>query len=129
MTIRLATKSDYPMLCSWWRAAGEPEPTEDMIPLESTFIYERGGVGVLSISMIIPNIKEYCMLENLVGNPEVKDRETAVEALDKMVTAIAREYGFKRLFCLAYRPAVKRYYKMLGFTETLSGVSTFTRGV
>jgi hypothetical protein len=127
--IRPYKASDYQMIRSWWAHYKEPGPLPSMIPLESSFILEIDNIPALMICVIITNVKEYCLLENFVGNPLIdneKRRNNALELIE-YVTIFTKQLGIKRLICMAYKTPLKKRYQELGFTEVLDGISTFCK--
>lgn len=123
--------TDFPMLSRWWAAHSEPGPLETMVPSESTWVLELDGTPALSVSLILTNIPEYCLVDNLIGNPELKgsQRAEATFILLQYLEQYARDHGYRRLFCLAYRQKLKRLYESLGFGRTMDDVSTFVKSL
>ena len=122
-------ETDFEELSQWWAAAREIAPTFDMVPEESTYVLEMDGIPALSVSLILTNIREYCYVENFIGNPELRGpkRKAASVELLKYISDIAAQRGYKKLLCLGHRPRVKARYQELGFVQTLDGVGTFIK--
>lgn len=129
--IRLYKESDYEMVKGWWEAFSEPAPTPEMIPLQSTYIYEVRGVPALCVSLILTNISEYCLIDNFVRNPSFddKNRRHAIKELFAKICNDAKDMGYSKVFCLSYRGKIKELYRDLGLTQTLDGVATFIKEV
>ena len=129
--IRNYTDKDYSLVKSWWDSFEEPAPNEDMLPTESTFIYEVKGIPALCVTLYFTNTKQFCMIDNFVRNPSFddKNRRHAIKELLAYITNVAKDNGYKSVMCMGYRPCTIKLYKELGFTQTMSGVSTFIREV
>lgn len=129
MSIRFYTIYDYPMISSWWEKANEIGPLESMIPIDSTFILELNGIPTLCVSLYLTNITEYCLVENFIGNPEIKgvERRAASHTLLRHLEHFAQDKGYKRLFCLAHKGPLKTRYSELGFTMTDDNVASFCK--
>lgn len=127
-SIRPYSSNDFPMISEWW--GSEPAPLESMIP-ETTWVLELAGRPALSVSLILTNVSEYCMVDNFVGNPALKgpERASASFYLLQYIEDYARTLGYRRLFCISYRSKLKELYERLGFGRTLDDVSTFVKNL
>jgi hypothetical protein len=113
--IRLYKDSDYEKLACWWGIQGEPIPSKDLIPLDSTFILSANGIDLLSISIFLTNVKGMCFLENFVGNPNYKkERKLCSRALVDHAVDFAKNKGYTRVVCFSYKDKVGERYKDLG---------------
>jgi hypothetical protein len=130
-TIRPYSKTDFAMLDQWWRTSGELGPLETMIPPESTWVLEIDKRPALSVSVIRTNVREYCYVENFIGNPELKGplRKEATLSLLQYIQNYARERGYRRMLCLAHRGPLKARYQEIGFTQTLDNVASFSKEI
>jgi len=119
------------MIQSWWAAHNEVAPTAGMLPPESTFILELSETPALCVSIILTNTKEYCYLENFVGNPAIdrKERFEASGILSDHVSAVAKTLGYKSLICSAYKAPLEKRYEELGFTKILTGLTSFGKSL
>lgn len=130
--VRNYKPDDFTMISSWWADSKEVGPIEAMLPPESTFILELNGVPTVCVTLYLTNAKAFCMADNLISNPAVKDREWRAKAVDLMngfADGFARERGFERILCLTEKNALKRRYMELGYKPTLDGVTTFIKEV
>lgn len=128
--IRPYTAADYPMISSWWAEQKEPGPTEDMLPLDSTVIVETAGCPILCQSMILTNVKGFCYVENLVGNPEFKGkRREAGHFLASYWNFFAKEKGYDRIVTFSYRPGVCKVLEDYGWIKTVGGLQAFVKEV
>ena len=123
------TSADYPMLQSWWKTANEFAPELNVIPSTSYVMY-CNDQPILSVSLIMTNIS-LAWIDNFIGNPELKgsERKECATILLNHLSKVAKEYGKDRLFCMSMNEKTTKRYIDLGFTQTLSHVSTFVKGV
>lgn len=127
MNIRFYKKQDFELLSSWWKQQNEPGPTLDMLPEDSTFIVEINNKPIISVCLYLTNCKEVCYIENLIANPEFKEnRKEYIQVLFSFLQNFAKNLGYKKLMCMAYRDALKKRYQEIGLTKTLD-VSIFIK--
>lgn len=129
ITIRAYKDDDYEMIKTWWDRAGEVGPLPGMMPLDSSFIASIDGIPALAVCLYLTNTREISYVENFIGNPVMKSlkrREATIVLLDH-ITRFARDLGYKRMICMSEKPVLAQHYKSIGFTPTLSGVTTFVR--
>ncbi len=120
------------MVQAWWQPSPEGViPTPEMMPPDSTFICLYEGMPALSVTMYLTNTPEFCMVDNFIGNPEMRGplRRELTKELLAYVEYIAQGLGYKKIFCMASNERLASYYGELGFNKTLSGVTTFTKDV
>ena len=131
MSIRPYTAADYPIIDAWWQFYSEIGPTQEMLPEESTYIYEDRGAPVLCVTLYLTNTKEFCMVDNFVRNPGFKDlhRKQAITELLAYIENKAKGMGYKKMLCMGYRDKIKNIYRDLGFVSTLNNVETFIKEV
>lgn len=131
MKIRLYNKNDFNEITSWWNKANEPSPTEDMLPLDTTFVLESDNKLMLCVSLYLTNAKGVCYLENFVGNPEFKgeQRKEAGKLLLDTVIEYAKLLEYKRIFCFSYRDKLKERYKELGLIPTIGNLQAFVKEI
>ncbi len=130
LSIRPYRASDFPVISAWWARSGEPGAlTLNMIPPETTWIIELDKQPALVVSLLVMNVPIMAMVENFVGNPELKgpQRRQATVTLLQYIESHARSLGIKHLFCLSNHPKLKQKYEGLGFRRTLDDVSTFIK--
>lgn len=124
ISIRPYVPADYSMISSWWNSHEMAPPEENMMP-ETSYVLERDGVPVQAVSLFMTN-GPVCWVDNLIGNPEIKDRET--KDIVKFIEKTALESGKDRLFCMSMTDKNERLYKSLGFIKT-AHVSTFIKKI
>lgn len=130
LSIRPYTQSDFPVISGWWRAQETGELTPDMVPLETTWVLEMSAhIPALVVSLLVMNIRSIAMVENFIGNPELKgpERAQATKYLLQYIESHARSLGIKHLFCLSNHSKLKTKYTELGFRPTLDDVTTFIK--
>lgn len=128
--IREYRDSDYEMLRSWWEVQGEPAPTRNLIPKDSTFILEISGDPILSISAYMTNVKGMSYLENFIGNPQYKeDRSKHSSIIVEHAVTFLKNKGYERVVCFSYKDKLKKRYEELGMKKTLNNLSSFVREI
>lgn len=130
ITIQKYHPSYFETLDSWWEHYNETAPTKELIP-ESTFIVFCKDTPILSVSLILGNITEYCTVDNFIGNPDYEGpiRHEAGFLLNAHIAEYAKNLGYKKLFCMSYREPVKRRYEELGYVKTLDNVTTYIKEI
>ncbi len=121
----------FTIVTSWWAAANEVGPTEDMLPPDSTFIAEIAGEPALCVTIYLTNTRSLAYVENFAGNPALKggERRLAARLLSDYIANFARSLGYKNLICLAHREPLVRRYQELGFKPTITNVTAFVRSL
>lgn len=94
VNIRNFKNEDYDIVNSWWKKVGEIGPTIDYLPEESSFILEIDNNPCLCISVYLTNTPS-AYFENLIADPEFKDRKYAAEILLKHAFNFAKNKGYK----------------------------------
>lgn len=127
--IRNFKAQDFEMVQSWWKAHEEFPPTIEMLPEESTFICEHDGIPLSAITVYLTNSKEFCMLDNFVGNPEMPGlvRQYSSILIIDHAERFAKDLGYKSMMCLAFEDKLKQYYQSFGYKQRLNNVSTFNK--
>lgn len=127
--VRNYTEQDFSMLNQWWVAQDEFPPTKEMLPKESTFICEQDGVPLVSITLYLTNSKEFCMLDNFIGNPKMRGeiRKAASDFIIKYSEVIAKELGYKSILCFATKPKLKEYYPTFGYMKRCDNIASFNK--
>lgn len=126
MNIRLYKESDWSTIKNWWIIANEIPPLKESMTNDSTFVLEKDNDLLASITVYLTNSKEMAYLENLVRNPEFKNKE-AIKNLVNHAERFTKENGYKRLICFSYKSSLKKRYENLGYLNTLSDLSSFVK--
>jgi hypothetical protein len=127
--VRNFTGSDFEMIQSWWKTQNEFPPTLEMLPEESTFICEFNKNPMVAVTLYLTNSKEFCMLDNFVGNPEQRGelRKEASQVIVSYAEAFAKELGYKSIMCMSLKNRLSEYYQSFGYIKRLTNVSTFNK--
>lgn len=113
-TIKQPTVDDIKLFQTWWNGY----PAIDLIPMDSTFIVEYNSTPVAALSMYFTNCQSFCLLENLVGNPQwalSEIRKDAINFLINYVEKRAKQQGFKRVIGFTTKDALVRRYQDIGY--------------
>lgn len=128
--VRPYEADDFLMITSWWREHEEIGPTEAMLPLESTYIVEQNKVPVLCATLYLTNSKEFCLVDNLVANPNVTEkRMKAMDVMDEHLCMVAKKLGYKKLLCMTEKPVLKKRYMEFGYNPTLENITTLIKEI
>lgn len=127
--VRNFKKQDFEMVKKWWKDQNEFPPTLEMLPEESTFICEYEKFPMVAITLYLTNSKEFCMLDNFIGNPEIPKglRKDASALIIDYAEKFAKELGYKSIFCMALHDKLSKYYQSFGYQQRLTNVSTFNK--
>jgi hypothetical protein len=129
-SIRHYNQSDFPLISQWWNEAKELAPTEEMMPVDSSFIVESEfGEPIAVVTVYTTNSKQFCMADNLVGNPTFygQYRIDAINFLLDYASEWAAKKGFLSLLCMADKPSLVERYKEFGFYPTIEKVTTMIK--
>lgn len=130
MNIKDYTEENFEEINNWWKFNNLNGFTKDFIPSTSFIIEnENDCINYAFISLILTNIKEYCYLENLIGNPNIEKsiRREYVQQLIKYAEYYAKSLGYKKLMCMSNTEKLKNYYQSLGYLPTIDNVSCFIK--
>lgn len=96
--VRFYEKSDYPMVCEWWKQWGWPAIPESTLP-EVGVIYEN-EVPVCA-AWIYRTDSDTCLIEWFISNKSATkaQRTGAIEGLVDACKHIAKQMGFSKAFC------------------------------
>lgn len=130
--IRHYNDSEYQTIRSWWTDLNEVPPLQDMLPEESSYIFEVDGQPSICVTLYLTNSKAFCMIDNLICSPLFKEkgqRREAIELFKNYIDGVVKEKGFARILCMTEKPALKKRYMELGYRPTLDGVTTFIKEI
>ena len=119
---------DFPMIQRWFAAHELTAPEAGMLPLGSTFVCEDAERRALLSVALLTTGSSVAWIEYLIGNPEAS-QPGVLKFLVGFLREFARLSNYRTLMALAPSPAHCRYYKSLGFEQTLSGLTAFRMGV
>jgi N-acetylglutamate synthase-like GNAT family acetyltransferase len=99
------------------------------MPADSSYILEIDNKPALAGSLYYSNSENFCMIDNFVGNPDLAgaERRAATRKFLDRAEALAKERGYRRLFCMTTQDGPVEYYKRLGFQVTGQGVTTLIK--
>jgi hypothetical protein len=131
LNFRNIKPSEVKMIQEWWVLVppGIP-PTDDMLPLESTFMMDVANVPAVCITIYTTNSKEFAMLDNLIANPKLVKKSSRSWVVERTVRAAekhARSLGFKKLICFASEPKLAKRYSQLGYNVTAQKVTSLVK--
>jgi hypothetical protein len=113
--IRFLQPEDYDnILVGWWKGWRWTPPAKDMLPQDGAggLIVSIDKVDVCAGFIYFTNSKTV-WIEYIVSNPEFKDRDSRVIALDTLIytlTDIAKDKGYKFAYTsLKSNPLIERY--------------------
>lgn len=123
-------ETDYATLVSWWKEQGLAPAWKALLP-ETTYIAEIDGVPVVAASLFLMNVPDAAMMENLIGNPSYKGkgRREAAQAVLAHAEGEARKRGYRTLVLFTAEDRLKDLYRGVGFQETLTNVTTFSKDI
>jgi hypothetical protein len=121
MGTRPITFLDYPVLCEWWEAYGWPPAPQDHLPKTGLII-----PGICA-GFLYRTDSAFALLEFVVGNPKVKDKEEALTLLISDLCHIAKQSGFKSVFTSLNHVKLMRVYTKVGFVSTDTNVTNFVK--
>jgi len=130
--IRHYNGSEYQLIKSWWVDIKEVPPLPIMLPEESTYIFEVNGEPSICVTLYLTNSKAFCMIDNLICSPSLKDKGTrreAIELFKNYIDGVVKEKGFAGILCMTEKPALKKRYMELGYKPTLEGVTTLVKEI
>lgn len=110
--IRPLQTDDLPVIKAWCDHYGLPFEN-DRLP-ESTYVFVRDGVLVMSASLLVTNSPERSFVEFALANPEVKERDGVLMALFDVLRDLSKKMGFRKLYVLSPDPKLSQYFSDLG---------------
>lgn len=125
MKVRYLELSDYDTLYKWWKDNLWPKPpTLDDLPivngeLQGLMVF-NDDVEICAGFLINTSVKNGLLMEYIVANFEVKDRELRKQSLNLLINTIcdtAKAMGKKYIFSSLKHPSLLNRYKDCGFTE------------
>lgn len=127
--VRPYSESDLPILQSWWRITRNLLFPGSLMPATSSYVLEIDGQPALAGSMYYSNSENFCMIDNLIGNPELSgaERRRGTWIFLQCAEELAHSRGYNKLFCMTSQQGLTDYYRHLGFQVTCQNVTTFTK--
>lgn len=129
-SVRKYITSDFEMLKKWMSFHFFNPLTEDLVPKDSTYILLNGqDQPVLSAGIFFFQGVNSCMIENVIANPFIENREGALEILFEFLYEIARNKGVTHIAIFSHIDKIKKRYEDCGMTRTLDNVSFFAKNL
>jgi hypothetical protein len=131
LTFRNLKSEEIPVVQGWWLLVppGVP-PTEDMLPLDSTFLMCLDDIPAVCITIYTTNSKEFAMLDNLIASPKLSKKSSRSWVVERTVRAAekhSRSLGYKKLICFATEPKLAKRYSELGYNVTSQKVTSLIK--
>jgi hypothetical protein len=121
MNIRNYTHHDYEMLCSWFKEAKEIAPEQGQLPEESTFVTEVNNIPAALVSVFLTNV-DICYMENLIANPEFKNRKEIVQNLMDYAFSFAKSKGYKYSVGFTMHEQLAKRHINIGWDKKVNNV-------
>lgn len=119
MQIRLTQPQDYPLLQQWWKWHRFSAPPIDMLDnLRFGIMVYDGETQICAGFLFFTNAKAYGLLEYIVSNPEVKEKNTRKQALILLINTLiemAQSKGVKTLYSSLKNQNLIQHYTQCGF--------------
>lgn len=117
--VEKTSECQWPMVSSWWGAAGMKFFKWSDLPKDTSYIAYMDNEPVLSVSLNLMNSK-FVWVEAFVGNPEAKGaaRRKSTKLLLGFLEGVAKDHGASKLICFGPCPELTEYYRHLGFEKT-----------
>lgn len=136
MQVRYLELSDYDTLVKWWTNNRFPPPGLDDLPmvngeLQGLMVF-NDDVEICAGFIINTTVKNGLMMEFIVANFDVKDRELRKESLNLLINTIcdtAKAMGKKYIFSSLKHPSLLNRYKDCGFIEGSKNTVEMIRGL
>jgi len=129
ISIRPFKESDFGLICSWWKAAGEFAPLPGMMTEDGTFVLELDGDPVMTLSCLKTQTKEISYFEGYCARPGLPKavRNAIGRVLWEHGYQYLRNSGFKRVLIFTNKEALASRYERLGMNRNMSGVYALGR--
>lgn len=121
LQLRFTQKQDYTELCQWWGFWGweKSKPSLDLLDnLKYGLMVSENGVNICSGFIYVTNAKKFGLLEYIVSNPNVKNRDLRKSALIHLIECLkqlAAKYGIETLISYLLNDSLINKYLECGF--------------
>lgn len=111
--------NDYNILCEWWKDWRWTPPPRELLPdnAKCGIIVSKDDVDICAGFIYLTNSK-FAIIEYIVSNFKVKDKEIRKEALTFLINAldnIAKREGYIATFTSLKNPSLKNIYLECGY--------------
>jgi hypothetical protein len=125
---RLLKNDNYPTLVKWWKDSRFPPPGLDYLPqvngeLQGVMIQD-GDKEICAGFIINTTVPKGAMVEYIVANFDIKDRELRKESLNLLINTISevcKGMGKTFLFTSLKNPSLKNRFEDCGFITGSTG--------
>ena len=108
MSVRRYTSEDYTTLCTWFHE-------RNMIPVQESFLPKVGFVVPgLAMGFLVQTDAGFCIIEPFISNKSSsnEDRDMALNVIVEVLTATAKQMGYKGIFGFSTSlPMIRRVLK------------------
>lgn len=130
MNYRAITLSDYGMLCEWWSFWRFQAPPQHALSTSGIIVFD-GDIPVCAGFLYGTN-SSFCLIEFIVSNPNVKDRELRSNAMKYLIDSlceIGKQSGFSLVFSSLKNQNLINTYKDCGFIEGSNNCVELIKGI
>jgi hypothetical protein len=121
LKFRLTRETDYEELSKWWDAWSFPKPTIEMLDnLRHGIMVYLDDVNICCGFIYFTNAEAFGLIEFIVSNNDVKDKETRKLALIFLINTLneyAKRKGIKCLFTSLQHPNLVKHYEACGYVK------------
>lgn len=128
MTIRPYRNSEYALVRSWWESANEPPPSPGMMVEDGTFILERDGHPVLSLTVLLTQ-SNIAYFEGYVSSPNHPHLKSDGQRLWDHGYQYAKDHGCEYVFLYPEKEKLVKRYQELGVKPVLTGLTAMIRSL
>ena len=125
--VRQTGPDDYPMLVDWWNHYKFPPPDLEFLPDNGNCgLMIEGIEGCYCAGFIYETNAKVCLVELIVMNPDIKDKEVRKELLLLLIAELsnlAREWGYKWIFTSVQHPSLIDRYIDCGYQKGATGTT------
>ena len=134
--LRFLENSDYPTLVGWWKANRFPPPGMNDLPLFQGVLHGvmvfQGDVGICAGFLINTSIPNAALIEYIVANFDVKDRDLRKAALISLINSLkglAKSMAKKYVFTSVKNKNLIDKLEAAGFVVSSSHTTEMIAGV
>ena len=111
---------DYEELCQWWKDWRWTPPAKELLPDDGKcgVMVSKNGVNICAGFIYFTNSR-FSIIEYIVSNFQVKNKETRTEALKLLIESlnqIGAKNGFKMAFTSLKNESLKKIYLDRGYS-------------
>jgi len=121
LQLRFTTKKDYPSLSDWWDwwRWKEAKPSIELLDnLKFGMMVSNETQDICAGFIYFTNASAFCLMEYIISNPAIKDRELRRSALIFLICSLqefAKKNKVKVIFSSVKNPNLIKTYQECGF--------------